>query len=180
MNHHTASAAGSGDHPTLGIVTHGRSDLPGPLANFILARSGRVIIVAAGRCNHAGTGGPFRFIGRDAGNARCVAIEAENDGLGEPWSRRQMDAYVLLNAVLLERLERDQSYTVAHKEYTSRKIDPNFDMKPFRSRVRRTMARLGEKRWQLSAVKVIAGRKNARLRARALRKNGWNVVIKPK
>ena len=180
MNHHTASAAGSGDHPALGIVTHGRSDLPGPLANFILTRSGRVIIVAAGRCNHAGTGGPFRFIGRDAGNARCVAIEAENDGLGEPWSPRQMDAYVLLNAVLLERLERNESYTVAHKEYTSRKIDPNFDMKPFRNRVRRTMARLGEKRWQLSAVKVIAGRKNARLRARALRKNGWNVVIKPK
>jgi len=180
MDHHTASATGSGDHPALGIVTHGRSDLPGPLANFVLARSGKVIIVAAGRCNHAGAGGPLKFIGRDAGNARCVAIEAENNGVGEPWSTKQMGAYVLLNAVLLERLERDHTYTVAHKEYTTRKIDPNFDMATFRKRVRRTMVRLGEKRWQLSAVKVITGRRNARLRARALRRSGWNVVVKPK
>lgn len=180
MDHHTASAASSGDYPALGIVTHGRSDLPGPLANFVLARSGKVIIVAAGRCNHAGAGGPFRFIGRDAGNARCVAIEAENDGVGERWSARQMDAFVLLNAVLLERLERDHSYTVAHKEYTTRKIDPSFDMSLFRKRVRLAISRLGQKSWQLRAVKVVAGRRNARARARALRRNGWSVVVKPK
>ena len=180
MDHHTASAAGSDDHPALGIVTHGRSDLPGPLAHFLLARSGKVIIVAAGRCNHAGAGGPFRWLGRDAGNARCVAIEAENNGLGERWSSTQMDAFVLLNAVLLERLERDESYTVAHKEYTTRKIDPSFDMATFRKRVGAALARLRQKRWQLNAVKVITGRRNARLRARALRKNGWTVLVRPK
>ena len=51
--HHTAGAK-TGNMPSLGVVTNGRSDLPGPLAQLCLGRDGTFFVVAAGRCNHAG------------------------------------------------------------------------------------------------------------------------------
>lgn len=177
MNHHTASSAGGGDHPALGIVTHGRSDLPGPLANFIAARSGKIIFVAAGRCNHGGTGGPFRFIGRDAANASCLSVEIENNGVGEPYPADQREAVEILNAVVLKRLQRGRWHSVGHKEYTDRKIDPSFDMPNFRDRLKNIKKRLGKKLWNLTATKTITGGKKARAAAKRLRTRGWKVSL---
>ena len=53
--HHTAGAK-TGNMPSLGVVTNGRPDLPGPLAQLCLGRDGTYFVVAAGRCNHAGRG----------------------------------------------------------------------------------------------------------------------------
>ena len=85
--HHTASAAG-GDHPALGTVINGRPDLNGPLCNVLLARNGDCYIIAAGTANHAGTGG-WRGL---SGNSSVLGIEAENNGVGEPWPAHQIDA----------------------------------------------------------------------------------------
>src|SRR5690606_41419608 len=48
--HHTATpASAKGNYPSQGIVTNGRSDLPGPLCNLGLGRDGTWYVIAAGR-----------------------------------------------------------------------------------------------------------------------------------
>jgi hypothetical protein len=179
MNHHTASPSSSGPRPALGIVTNGRSDLPGPLANFLAPRNGGIVIVAAGRCNHGGIGGPFRFVGKDAANATCLSVEIENNGVGEKYPPEQMRDVEILNAVLLKRLDRGHWYSIGHKEYTSRKIDPSFDMEAFRKRVRRTIQNLGRKTFIVTATKTreIVGRAKARAWATRMRSRGFEVTI---
>ena len=51
--HHTAGPA-TGEAPSLGVVENGRPDLPGPLAQLVLGRSGTWYVVAAGLCHHTG------------------------------------------------------------------------------------------------------------------------------
>ncbi len=136
MFHHTASNRAAGNAPSLGIVTHGRSDLDGPLSNFVVGRDGTVYFVAAGRCNHAGAGGPKLDIPKDSGNAYLFGIECENDGLGEKWPDHQLKAIAILSGCLLKRVGKGKKYLIAHKEWTSRKIDPaNVSMTKFRLRV---------------------------------------------
>src|SRR2546421_5591871 len=72
--HHTAGPK-NGNMPSLGIVTNGRPDLPGPLAQLCLARDGTFIVVAAGRAFHAG---PGEWQGEKNGNSNFIGIEAEN------------------------------------------------------------------------------------------------------
>lgn len=135
FEHHTASARTSGPAPALGIVTHGRSDLPGPLANFVIGRTGTVYFVAAGYCNHGGEGGPHKGIPRDSANKYAWGIEIENDGRGEPYSGDTYRAAKILTALLLKRVKKKAFFAIAHKEWTPRKIDPSFTMKPFRKAV---------------------------------------------
>lgn len=138
--HHTASSPASGNAPALGIVTFGRSDLPGPLSNFVVGRDGTVFFVAAGRCNHAGEGGPIKGIPANSGNTYLFGVECENSGLGEAWPEAQKKAIATLFACLLKRMKRDARMVIGHKEYTSRKIDPaGIDMPQFRKRVRKRM-----------------------------------------
>lgn len=137
MFHHTASNPKGGNAPALGIVTHGRSDLPGPLSNFVVGRDGTIFFVAAGRCNHAGEGGPLRGIPKDSGNAYLIGMECENNGIGEKWNDKQLRAIAILSAVLLERMDEPVKRLVGHKEWTNRKIDPaNVVMWRFRLRVK--------------------------------------------
>lgn len=136
--HHTASARGSGNFPSLRVVTHGRSDVPGPLSQFLLGRNGEVYIITGEGANHGGTGGPIGVIRKDMANYDAWGIEAENDGIGEPWPEKQIQAYYRLCAALMQLSNIPYaSRIVGHKEYTSRKIDPNgINMSQFRDRVR--------------------------------------------
>mgnify|MGYP000928087272 CR=1 FL=1 len=138
--HHTASHAGS-DHPALGIVTNGRPDLAGPLCNVLLARNGDCWVVAAGRANHAGTGGWQGL----TGNSSVLGIEAENNGVGEPWPAAQLDAYVRLCAALADGAGFSPATVCYHREWApARKIDPAGPGIPsgaeWRSRVARALA----------------------------------------
>lgn len=143
MFHHTASNRNGGDAPALGTVVYGRPDVVGPLSQFVVGRSGTVYVVAKGRANHAGLGGPIKGIPKDSGNTYLIGIECENDGIGEPWPNKQLHAIRILHAVLLRRMNRKARMCIGHKEYTSRKIDPaGVDMKAFRRRLRRTMRKL--------------------------------------
>src|SRR5260370_17384806 len=74
MCHHT-SGPPNGIMPSLGIVTNGRPDLAGPLAQLCLGRDGTFFVVAAGRCNHAGVG---NWQSITTGNSSFIAIHAEN------------------------------------------------------------------------------------------------------
>lgn len=135
--HHTAGAS-SGDAPTLSLVVNGRSDLPGPLSQFVLGRSGTIYVVAAGRANHAGEGG-WRGL---SGNASVFGIEAEHTGRsGTPWPAAQLGAYLELSVELCKRGGFDESMVCGHKEWAPfRKIDPiDLDMDDMRRRIAQAM-----------------------------------------
>lgn len=141
--HHTASGSQSGNFASEGIVTFGRSDLPGPLCQILLGRDGTVKLIADGYANHAGYGGPRGDIPKDQGNTYTIGIEAENNGVGEPWSAAQLNAYYRLCAALLVWIDRkDVNRVFGHKEWApGRKIDPaGIDMNRFREQVRKALA----------------------------------------
>jgi len=133
--HHTAGPK-TGIMPSLKVITEGRSDLPGPLAQLGLGRDGTWFIVAAGRANHAGAGS---WKGVTTGNSSFIGIEAENMGTAEdPWPAVQMDAYKRGVAAILKKIGADSSMCAGHKEYAlpkGRKTDPDFDMVKFRAEV---------------------------------------------
>lgn len=138
--HHTASSAGSGNFASRGTVVNGRPDLPGPLCQVLLGRDGTVMLVAAGYANHAGYGGPKMGVPANRGNSFTIGIEAENNGLGEPWSKAQMNAYYRLCAALLVWMGRkDVNRVFGHKEWApGRKIDPaGINMDRFREQVKK-------------------------------------------
>lgn len=142
MVHHTASGAQSGNFASENVVTHGRSGLPGPLSQVLLGRDGTVKLIAAGYCNHAGYGGPRAGIPANMGNTFAIGIEAENNGVGEPWSKEQLNAYYRLCAALMDWIGiNDVSRVIGHKEWASgRKIDPaGIDMNRFRYNVARAL-----------------------------------------
>lgn len=142
--HHTAGPK-TGNMPSLGIVTNGRPDLPGPLAQLCLGRDGTYFVVAAGRCNHAGVG---NWQGFTAGNTNFIGIEAENTGFisgpkANPWPAVQMDAYRRGVAAILKKIRANAIMCCGHKEYAlpvGRKNDPTFDMNDFRLQVSMIMA----------------------------------------
>lgn len=136
--HHTAGPA-SGNAPSLGVVENGRPGLPGPLAQFLLARDGKWYVIASGGANHAGLGGPAfgGAVGRDNGNAHLLGVEAENTGTGERWPDVQLRSYIRGVAAILKDAGLDASRALGHKEWApTRKIDPaGIDMNWFRDEV---------------------------------------------
>jgi hypothetical protein len=137
--HHTASNSSSGNFASEAVVTFGRPDLPGPLCQFLLGRDGTVKIIAGGYSNHAGYGGPRAGIPANQGNTYAYGIEAENNGIGEKWSAKQLNAYYRLCAALLAWIgTKDVSKVFGHKEWApGRKIDPaGINMDNFRKQVK--------------------------------------------
>jgi Putative peptidoglycan binding domain/N-acetylmuramoyl-L-alanine amidase len=139
MCHHT-NGPRTGIMPSLGIVTNGRPDLAGPLAQLCLGRDGTFFIVAAGRANHAGIG---NWQGITTGNSSFIGIEAENTGFltgpdAEPWPDVQIDAYRRGVAAILKKIGANAIMCCGHKEYAlpqGRKDDPTFNMPDFRNQV---------------------------------------------
>ena len=134
VEHHTAGPTDGGDMPSLNVVTYGRSDLPGPLCNYGLGRSGTIYVVADGKSNNAGTGD---WAGHDS-NYDTIGIEAENDG-SQPWPAAQMDSYDRLAAECIRRLGGDAALVCSHAEWATpagRKYDPHgFNMDTRRAAV---------------------------------------------
>lgn len=130
--HHTAGPT-RGNAPSLSTCVNGRPDLPGPLAQIVLARDGTAIVIAAGKANHAGAGG-WRGV---TGNAHVLGIEAENTGRGEPWGANQMEAYVRCCAAICRHEHLSAAAVCAHREWAPRrKPDPaGIEMAGFRARV---------------------------------------------
>lgn len=134
--HHTANGGAPGDYPSLRVVTDGRPGLPGPLAQLGVGTSGTIYVIAAGRCNHAGTS-----LRTDYENPHAIGIEAEAIGLPgitRDWQPPQMDAFARLCAALVDEFDLSVADVRGHKETCfphGRKPDPSFDMDQFRRRV---------------------------------------------
>ena len=131
LAHHTGTPASAfGNYPSLNVVTNGRADLKGPLANLGLGRDGTWYVIAKGVCNHAGPVDDIRY-----SNDYALGIEAEHPGVG-PWPKVQYESYVAGVAALCT------AFNVSvrgHKEAAipyGRKPDPNFNMNTFRADVK--------------------------------------------
>lgn len=130
--HHTATnrnAFNGNNMPTLNMLTHGRSDVAGPLSQLGLGRDGTVYVCAAGLSNHAGAGFAFG-IPRDMGNYYLLGVEMESSGIA-PWDWTSEQLYwaprlgAALERIYLQRLPEEQRLQIAHYEYSSQgKIDP--------------------------------------------------------
>lgn len=125
--HHTASGPAWSDDRVAGLLINGRPDLPGPLCQLGLDRTGRYHLIAAGKGNHNGYG--------TWGN-QSIGIEAYNDGVGEPWPEAQVRAYCVGTAAILRHLGYGTDRVRGHKETDpDRKIDPTLDMDHMRDLV---------------------------------------------
>lgn len=164
--HHTA-AGGSRDMPCRNICVNGRSDLKGPLVQFLLGRSGKLLLISQNRCNHAGRGSSevikdleaHRDItaefdaGQDAynarnfgrqndyrkGNGRFWGVEVENNGIGEEYSQEQIKVLVKLCAAMCKWQGWSHNRIIHHREWTSRKYDMSYSG-PLREYVQKMMA----------------------------------------
>lgn len=123
VGHHTASNKSSGNNPSLYTVINGRPDLAGPLCQMLLARDGSYDVIASGKANHGGDGSYPDW--PSSANSNALAIEAENDGIGEVWPVQQMECYAVGSAAVLEHMGRTSSDWIGHFEWArGRKIDP--------------------------------------------------------
>ncbi len=138
VDHHTAD--GPGNAPSLNICVNGRSDLPGPLCNVLVGRDNTCYVIAAGRANHAGSGG-WRGL---SGNSSVYGVERENRGTAaDPWRPDQTDTAAKIHAALISGLATpDPGLVCGHKEWApGRKVDAHaVDYAAFRRAVARHLA----------------------------------------
>lgn len=152
--HHTADDAL--DAADLRLVTRGRRDLPGPLAQFGCDDEGTVWLVGWGRANHAGGGDPgvLRAVigesygdypprprehegspGSTDGNRSFYGVETFYSG-AEPPTAAARRSLVLLSAAICDHHGWSAKSVIGHKEWSDQKTDPgHVDMKVFRSTV---------------------------------------------
>lgn len=147
MVHHTGDDAP--DSADRNVIVNGRSDLPGPLAQFGLNDDGTVDVIGHGRANHAGLGDsdvlaavrdesygtyPPKPNERDFdGNGRFYGVETYYSGGHAP---AQYAAMVNLAAAICDAHGWTAKSVIGHKEWTASKWDPGaVDMARFRSDV---------------------------------------------
>jgi hypothetical protein len=133
--HATAGSRTSTTEGELRVLLNGSSTAPPPIAQFLLARDGEVLVVASGLCYHVGSGW--------LGNDELIGIEAVNANDGEPYPAVQYEAYVTLVAAICEHYGWPANQVKGHYEVSSTgKTDPRFvpsrvkvGMDDFRARV---------------------------------------------
>lgn len=123
LNHHTGASARGWSHAkelqyARWMFSTGRSDLPAPLCQIALGRSGRVYIGAAGRANHAGKAKASGSVGAGDGNSLYIGIEWMLSGT-EVIPAEMRQAGVLLNAVLSEKVTGHSVETISAHYQTS-------------------------------------------------------------
>jgi len=152
--HHTGDDAV--DSADLKVIIDGRSDLPGPLAQFGMDDLGVVHLVGSGRANHAGGGDPVvlaavthenygdyppvpRFhegsVGATDGNGYFYGVETFYSGKRVPTAAAYA-SLVRLAAAICDFHGWSAKSVIGHKEWSSWKVDPgSVDMKVFRADV---------------------------------------------
>lgn len=141
MLHHTVSR---GELSTVELCRAGYTSLPGPLCQVVIAKSGKVYLISAGRANHAGGGDPNvlqavideqygarppvpRVGNADGvdGNAHFYGAECENLGDGkDPWPEIQVESMVRFCAAVSREYRWTEKSAIAHREWSSDKPDP--------------------------------------------------------
>ena len=127
MWHHTASPQSWDGQKDADYCAVGDSDAP--LANLYIDRSGTVWILAAGATNTNGKGKSITFsrgtVPNDSMNTRALGVELGNDGVGEMWSRVQVDAMFTVSNICNSVFGNRADDVSSHQFYApDRKIDP--------------------------------------------------------
>lgn len=151
--HHTASSKKSKDENVVQMCIRGVNKVPGPLYNYLVAGNGTVWQLTGEniKANHAGRGnnsvldgiikgipvrGRATSAGKISANSSLIGVSIINDGLGQEISQAQYDACVDICAYLCDKHNINPlSGVIGHSEWTSRKVDPTFDMDDFRAQV---------------------------------------------
>lgn len=154
MVHHTGDDLP--DSVDLRLIINGRSDLPGPLAQFGCDDAGIIYLIGNGRANHAGGGDPDvlqavinesyrdtppgpRFHtgepGAADGNSRFYGVETFYSGSTRP-TDRAYTSLVLLAAAICDFHDWGPKSVIGHKEWSDWKPDPgSVSMVKFRADV---------------------------------------------
>lgn len=104
------------------LLRQGYTGLPGPIANIGIGSTGNILLVAAGRAYHAGSGS---WSGIPSGNLNTVGIEVQNPGT-VPWRAKQLEVVRSFVYYLHDELNLPASRSIGHKEWApSRKRDPH-------------------------------------------------------
>lgn len=148
--HHTGGEADSRAYVDW-MALEGRPDLPAPLCQLALSRTGVVYVLAAGRANHGGTAKASGPMPAGDANSLYMGIEALNTG-SEGWTNVQRDAYARLCAALCRFYGWPAASVRAHRETSvTGKWDPGLlDMDEHRA----TVARLIESEDDVAAQDV--------------------------
>jgi hypothetical protein len=122
--HHTASGPNSDGWPDVNYMVYGHEDAP--CGNLYISRDGSIYVMAGMASNTNGSGqDPCGMVADDNMNAKSIAIEAANDGVGEPWPTVQQNSYVKLVAALGSAYNIEPEQVHSHFEWApGRKIDP--------------------------------------------------------
>lgn len=160
VTHHTGSDGT--DAANRSLIIQGRSDLPGPLAQFGLNDDGTVDIISIGRCNHAGGGDPdvLRAVQRESytlkppptdkhqgelgavdGNDCFYGVEIYYSG-GHPPTNAAYTSLVKLWAAICDHHGWSAKSVIGHKEWSDYKWDPGgFTMVDLRRDVQQALER---------------------------------------
>jgi N-acetylmuramoyl-L-alanine amidase len=140
--HHDAIGPGAGEDTWRSSIPPrwGGNRTDGPVGNGSLDHNGVFRFWAAGAANTAGQGGPMLssrgVIALDSANRCTFNIEARNNGVGEPWTPAQVEAYPRLVAAVLDWANHETpgaplgvgdvwSHALGGPGWTNRKIDPS-------------------------------------------------------
>lgn len=156
--HHTGDDAL--DSIDLKVIINGRSDLPGPLAQFGCDDAGVIWLIGCGRANHAGGGDPdvLRAVTNESytdrppathehegssgavdGNSHFYGVETFYSGSRPPTSKAYT-SLVRLAAAICDFHGWSAKSVIGHKEWSDWKIDPgNVSMIEFRADVQRVL-----------------------------------------
>ncbi len=133
--HDTITPASWSSSRLSGLLRDGRADLPGPIANVQLDRDGALVLIAARKAHHAGSGS---YAGIASGNGNACGIEAANAGRPERWTDRQLAVALTFVTELHRQTGADHRTAIGHLEWApGRKQDPwSVDLPAFRAEVR--------------------------------------------
>lgn len=142
MFHHTATPrSAQGDAPSLRICMEGRRDLPGPITNGLVGRSGSLYLISDGRCNDSGMGssvvlGEVRQNKAPSGDAHARGLsqdtngnpyffdwEVEHPGDSTPYEAAQIETVHRIGTALCKWKAWHQNRCIHHREWSAAKID---------------------------------------------------------
>jgi hypothetical protein len=125
LTHHTG-VLGTPGHPDpcLGVLRQGRPDLPGPLCHWTVGYSGNVIVVSAGRANHAGRAKGTGATPAGDGNSMFIGCEIDTDGK-TPMTAAQAHAAAYGTAAIHLHLQRGVKFALRHQDTS---LDGKWDL----------------------------------------------------
>lgn len=136
LKHHTASPESWDWARDVEYLAFTNPYAPSPVSQLYISRNGKVAIIAAGAANHGGAGGAYKpggptYVTVNRANQTLIGQEMGNNGIGEQWPWRQIEASITVDALICLAEKWGPGHVFAHKEYCGpgtttpgRKIDP--------------------------------------------------------